>query len=133
MMSRAKWLFVWVALVALVSWGCSPAEEGPPPSTTEDATPEASAQVVTLCGQCGHAKGSETCCDEAAETCEKCSLAKGSPGCCKIAKGTDATLCAKCGQAEGSDACCTEGAETCAGCGMAKGSPACLLAEKSKG
>jgi len=125
MMSKAKWFPVVVAVVALVSWGCSPTAEGTAPSVTVEATSDADANAVTLCGQCGQIKKSDACCVEGAETCEKCSLAKGSPGCCKIAKGTDTPLCTKCGQVKGSDACCAEGAETCAKCGLAKGSPGC--------
>ena len=107
----------------LTAGGCS---QG---TVEETVVPIQPAVSISLCGHCGHVKGSETCCTEGCETCDKCNLHKGSPGCCKISAGSDVQLCGQCGQAKGSEACCAADAETCSDCGMHKGAPGCCLKE----
>ena len=113
------------AVLALFVGGCQP----PASDTTSDPGNDTSAVEVdthlvsaVLCGKCGHAKGSETCCDESGETCD-CGFHKGSALCCKGVEGGQ-DYCTKCGEVADSETCCAEGVEACE-CGMHKGSPLC--------
>jgi len=106
-MSKSFSLTLAVAIVSVLCWGC-----------TSNVTPESSANATsaqtdghehaTLCGGCGHDKGTEACCAEGAEECGDCGLSKGSKLCCvelsADAKGKD--LCGSCGHVDGSESCC---------------------------
>ena len=131
-MSRFFSLAVMVALVTVISWGCTNSDA--PVAATEDehaghdhdGEDHDHAALGTICGSCGEAKGTDSCCSESAEKCASCELNKGSLLCCVQLDASVAgkDLCGSCGQVAGSDTCCVEGAEKCE-CGMAKGSPLC--------
>ena len=90
---KTMWTSVTILSVVVLAGGCGQLiqatdESGTVPSPVV-VTPVAAngnpvSGDVTLCGKCGHVKGTEVCCQEGADTCGKCELAKGSPGCCKI-------------------------------------------------
>lgn len=87
----------------------------------------ASPEAVSLCGGCGHVKGSPTCCNPANADCAGCGMDKGAPGCCKIPKGADAALCGSCGEVGGTTKCCVPNSAVCMDCNKHKGAPGCCL------
>ena len=121
-MKKAMTLVLALGLVTFMAGGCESAHE-------HDGHDHGTEAAITLCGGCGHVKGTEACCADGATTCAGCSLHKGSPGCCKITKGTDAALCG-CGAVKGSDQCCNASLVKCAGCGKIKGTPGCCAGSK---
>ena len=153
-MSRFFSLMVVVAIVSVVSWGCS--SDTTPAASTTPATQDADGHAghdhdghehashdheghdhdghehatmnvsAKLCGGCGATKDSETCCSADVAKCDGCGKNKGSALCCVELDEAAAgkDLCSSCGHVAGSEACCADGAEKCA-CGMAKGSPLC--------
>jgi hypothetical protein len=77
-----------------------------------------------LCGSCGDAKGSDTCCK--GEKCEKCKMQKGSALCCTgVEPKEGVTYCKECGFEKGTDKCCASAMAVCDKCGLGKGSPLC--------
>lgn len=113
--------FALVAFATIVMVGCSNPEE-----TAKTGTTANSPLTADLCGKCGDAAGSETCCK--GETCD-CGMQKGSELCCTGVKSADLVYCKGCGFEKGSDKCCAEGTEKCS-CGLAKGSPLCCKLKK---
>lgn len=87
---------------------------------------------VTLCGLCGHVKGSDKCCKEGATVCPICGLNKGSILCCSTAINgrRDAILCKKCGEKVFSKTCCKDGFKICPKCGLHKDSPGCCKIDR---
>ncbi len=122
-MKKALILVLALGLAMPFLGGCGQGEDQSAVEKESQATP-------ALCGNCGQLKGSDSCCQDGAETCSGCQLAKGSPGCCKITKGEDVALCSGCGQIKGSDVCCADTAEKCDKCDLAKGSPGCCKIAK---
>jgi len=115
--------FALVALATVIMVGCTSPEETANTGTT--ATAE-SPLTADLCGKCGDAKGSETCCQ--GETCD-CGMQKGTALCCTGVKPADVTYCKGCGFEKDSEKCCSEENEACS-CGLAKGSPLCCKLNK---
>ena len=54
-----------------------------PCSSVAACEAQETAEVVTLCADCGIEKGAAGCCDPNAERCSECKKIKGSAGCCK--------------------------------------------------
>ena len=127
-MKRPVFGFVVVAALAVLTWGCAPAD-----STSDDDSVSSNEQETAgddgqtlLCGTCGQEKGSDSCCDESAEKCA-CGMHKDSPLCC-VEIGDDAAgkdLCKACGHVAEEGHECDEDCEKCADCGLHKGSPLC--------
>lgn len=127
MMSKSFLVFA-VSLLSIVCWGCTSDVSTPEPAATAETEQHGDHDHAhgKLCGSCGDAKGSESCCSESATKCGDCGLTAGSKLCCveldETAKGKD--LCLDCGHVAGTENCCSDAAEKC-DCGMAKGSPLC--------
>lgn len=128
-LTKAALASVLICTVALLA-GCDSGGTSTVTAKSDSApTPVAN---ITLCGACGHDKGSAQCCSDECESCEKCGLHVGSDLCCAVSedlKGKD--MCASCGHAAGSEECCSDECESCEKCGLHVGSPLCCKLESS--
>jgi len=129
-----------ILLTSLLLVGCGGDDETGASGSTNDGTSADATntaetmEVAHFCGDCGHYKGSDSCC-QAGDKCEDCGFLKGAPLCCKLKQADVAgkVLCGKCGEVKGAEKCCQDDAEVCAKCELNKGAPLCCkLKEKEE-
>ena len=113
-----------VALIVVSVSACS----NDTASTATPADKSTSTTLVSLdadlCGSCGDAKGSDTCCK--GDKCEKCGMQAGTALCCTgVEPKEGVSYCKECGFEKGTDKCCASGMAVCDKCGLGKGSALC--------